>query len=68
MYGGGFGWCDAIAPRNTRGWIYSGNIAYPIRVPRCRWPTTARWLGFRSSPSWSATIGASTTGTGRGTV
>jgi uncharacterized protein YraI len=25
----GFRWCDVIAPDDTRGWVYAGNLAYP---------------------------------------
>ena len=27
----GFGWCDVVAPGDTRGWVYAGNIAYPFQ-------------------------------------
>jgi uncharacterized protein YraI len=27
----GYAWCDVIAPDQSRGWIYAGNIAYPYQ-------------------------------------
>jgi uncharacterized protein YraI len=30
----GFGWCDVIAPNGQRGWVYAGNISYPVGADR----------------------------------